>query len=149
MAAADGLRATGQRDVDGAGRAFGQYAGLSEGGPERLDALLQRIRVLATSGEERSPFLKDVPNFREAGYDIVGSGWYAMYAPAQTPVAMRERLSRTIAAAAADRLVKERALALGMVPTGTSSEKLREIQKADFELWGPVVKASGFKPREK
>ena len=33
-----------------------------------------RIRVLATSDRPRSPFLLDVPTFKEAGYDIEGAG---------------------------------------------------------------------------
>jgi tripartite-type tricarboxylate transporter receptor subunit TctC len=33
-----------------------------------------RIRVLATSDRQRSPFLPDVPTFKEAGYDIGGTG---------------------------------------------------------------------------
>src|SRR5262249_28354078 len=35
-----------------------------------------RICVLATSDRQRSPFLPDVPTFKEAGYDIGGTGWY-------------------------------------------------------------------------
>ena len=44
-----------------------------------------RIRVLATSNRQRSPFLPNVPTLREAGYDLVASGWYGMFAPAKTP----------------------------------------------------------------
>ena len=44
-----------------------------------------RIRVLATSDKARSPFLPDIPTFKEAGYDIEGTGWYGVYAPAKTP----------------------------------------------------------------
>jgi hypothetical protein len=29
-----------------------------------------------------------------------------------------------------------------------SAAELAGIQKADFECWGPVVKASGFKPAQ-
>ena len=44
-----------------------------------------RIRVLATSDRQRSPFLPDVPTFKEAGYDIQGTGWYGVFVPAKTP----------------------------------------------------------------
>ena len=40
-----------------------------------------RIKVLATSDKTRSPFLPDIPTFKEAGYGIEGSGWYGVYAP--------------------------------------------------------------------
>src|SRR5262245_32502862 len=45
----------------------------------------ERIRVLATSDQQRSPFLVNIPTFKEAGYDIAGTGWYGVFAPAKTP----------------------------------------------------------------
>ena len=45
----------------------------------------KRIRILATSGAERSPFVPDVPTFREAGFDIQGTSWFGAFAPARTP----------------------------------------------------------------
>lgn len=53
-----------------------------------------RIRVLAVSGRERSPFLPDVPTFTEAGIPIVGGAWYALY----TKAARRPRRSARSAA---------------------------------------------------
>lgn len=107
-----------------------------------------RIRVLATSDKARSPFLADVPTFREAGYDIEGAGWYAVYAPAATAADIVERLNTAIVAAVRAPEVKERLLAFGLVPTGTSSAELAKIQQADSELWAPAVKASGFTPEQ-
>ena len=36
--------------------------------------------------------------------------------------------------------------ALGMEPTGLGPAELARIHKADYDKWGPVIKASGFKP---
>jgi len=107
-----------------------------------------RIRVLATSDKARSPFLPEVPTFREAGYAIEGSGWYAVYAPAATPANVVARLNAAIVAAVRKPEVKERLLAFGLVPTGTSPAELAAIQQADSELWAPAVKASGFTPEQ-
>lgn len=107
-----------------------------------------RIRVLATSDKQRSPFLADIPTFKEAGYNIQGSGWYGIFAPAKTPPDMVERLSKAIIAAVQTPEVKARLLAFGMVPTGTSAAELGVIQKADSGLWAPAVKASGFTPAQ-
>src|SRR5581483_503910 len=79
------------------------------------------VRVLATSDRERSPFLPGVPTFREAGYDIEGSGWYAIYAPAGTPAEVVARLNGAIVAGVRTPATKERLLAFGLVPTGTSA----------------------------
>jgi tripartite-type tricarboxylate transporter receptor subunit TctC len=107
-----------------------------------------RIRVLATSDRQRSAFLPDVPTFKQAGYDIEGSGWYGVFAPAKTPPEIVERLNKAIVAAVGTPQVKERLLAFGLQPTGTSAAELAQIQKADSELWAPAVKASGFTPEQ-
>ncbi|MFK9780990.1 tripartite tricarboxylate transporter substrate-binding protein, partial [Escherichia coli] len=57
------------------------------------------IRILATSDRTRSPFLPEVPTFREAGYDIEGSGWYGVFAPAATPKETVAKISAILAAA--------------------------------------------------
>lgn len=107
-----------------------------------------RVRVLATSGAQRSPFLPDIPTFKEAGYDIVGEGWYGMFAPAKTPPETVAKLSAAIADAVHVPAVKERLLTFGLVPTGTTNAELGRIQKADTALWAPAVKASGYKPEQ-
>lgn len=107
-----------------------------------------RIRVLATSNAGRSPFLPELPTFKEAGYDIQGTGWYGVFAPAKTSPDMVERLNKAIVAAVQAPVVRERLLALGLQPTGTSAGELARIQQADFALWEPAVKASGFTPEQ-
>jgi tripartite-type tricarboxylate transporter receptor subunit TctC len=107
-----------------------------------------RIKVLATSDKARSPFLPDVPTFKEAGYAIEGSGWYGVFAPAKTRPEVVARLNAAVVAAVQTPQVKERLLAFGLVPTGTTAAELARIQKADSELWAPAVKASGFSPEQ-
>jgi tripartite-type tricarboxylate transporter receptor subunit TctC len=107
-----------------------------------------RIRVLATSDRQRSPFLPDLPTFKEAGYDIEGTGWYGVFVPAKTPPEIVARLNGAVVAAVRTPLVRERLLAFGLQPTGTSAAELAKIQKADSELWAPAVKASGFTPEQ-
>jgi tripartite-type tricarboxylate transporter receptor subunit TctC len=105
-----------------------------------------RIRVLATSGPQRSDFLPEVPTFAETGYRIRGEGWYGIYAPAGTPPEAVARLNAAIVSAMRTPEIKSRVAALGLRPTGTSGAELAAIQKADSDMWGPVIKTSGFKP---
>ena len=107
-----------------------------------------RIKVLATSASARSPFLPEVPTFKEAGFDIEGGGWYGVFAPAGTPAGTVARLNAAVVGAVRTPQVKERLLAFGLVPTGTSAAELARIQKANSELWAPAVKASGFTPEQ-
>jgi tripartite-type tricarboxylate transporter receptor subunit TctC len=103
-------------------------------------------RILATTGARRSPTLPDVPTFRESGYDIRGSGWYALFAPARTPPETRTRLSRAAVDAMHAATVRRRLESLGLEPTGLGARELAATMKRDYERWGPVIKASGFKP---
>ena len=103
-----------------------------------------RIRALATSDRERSPFMPEVPTFQEAGYKIEGRGWFGMFGPAGTPAGTVERLNKLVVSAIQAPDVQKRILALGLRPTGTSPATLGAMQRADSELWAPAVKASGF-----
>jgi len=105
-----------------------------------------KMRVLATSGARRARELPEVPTFRELGYAIEGAGWYAAYAPAKTPKATVDRLANAIIEAIKSPQVREKLEALGMEPTGLGPDVLADIHKTDYNKWGPVIKASGFKP---
>lgn len=105
-----------------------------------------KLRVIATSGARRSKHLPEAPTFRELGYAIEGGGWYAAYAPARTPKETVERLAAAIIEGLKVPEVREKLEALGMEPTGLGPAELARIHKADYEKWGPVIRASGFKP---
>jgi tripartite-type tricarboxylate transporter receptor subunit TctC len=106
----------------------------------------KRVRILATSGRERSQFAPDVPTFREGGYDIEATSWYGAFAPAKTPAATIERFSAVMAAAVRVPEIDDRLRAFGLRPAGTSAAELAAIQKADSERWAVAVEASGFTP---
>lgn len=105
-----------------------------------------RIRVIAVSGVERSPFLPDIPTFTESGYKIQGDTWYGLFAPAGTPADMIARINGIVTAALKTPELRDKIVALGMQPTGTSAAELRDIQQRDSAYWAPAVAASGFKP---
>jgi tripartite-type tricarboxylate transporter receptor subunit TctC len=105
-----------------------------------------RARVLAVAGEKRDPSVPDVPTFRELGYDLVAQPWYALFAPAGTPPAVIERLSKAAIAAVQDPATHKRLIDMHLEPTGYPPERLGKIMRDDYERWGPVIRASGFKP---
>jgi tripartite-type tricarboxylate transporter receptor subunit TctC len=102
-------------------------------------------RILATAGASRSPHYPGVPTFRESGYDIEGSAWYALFAPAGTPKDIVDK----IAAAAIDAVrqpdLRQKIEPLGLEATGYGPDALAKIMKDDDAKWGPVIRASGFK----
>jgi tripartite-type tricarboxylate transporter receptor subunit TctC len=105
-----------------------------------------KVHAVATSGAKRSRHMPDVPTFKELGFNIEGAGWYAAYAPAGTPAPVIERLSKAIIAGVNSPDVREKLDNYGMEPTGYGPAELARIHRRDYDQWGPVIKASGFKP---
>jgi tripartite-type tricarboxylate transporter receptor subunit TctC len=105
-----------------------------------------KVRILAVSGERRSPVLPDVPTFRESGFpNIVASGWFAAYAPARTPEPAITAFNRALNRALAQPDVVERFGRLALEPGGGSPADLTRIEQASTARWAPVVKATGFR----
>lgn len=104
-----------------------------------------RLRALAVSSARRSPALPDTPTLKELGYNIEGSAWYAFLAPATTPADVIKPLNTALVAAIKAPATAERMRNMGVDPTGTTPEALAAILKTDYERWGAVIKASGFK----
>jgi tripartite-type tricarboxylate transporter receptor subunit TctC len=102
------------------------------------------VRILATLGRTRSPFLPEMPTLVEQGFDIAGDSWYGLWAPAKTPAETVGRISRPVMAAMAAPPVRERMTKLGLVATGSSPEELRAAMRLLVTTWAPAIKASGF-----
>jgi len=101
-----------------------------------------RLRGLAVSTAQRSPYLPDLPTVAEAGvpgYDT--SAWYAMLVPTGTPTEIIARLNAETARALTLPDVKSRLDATGMVPKSSSPEELGRLIHDEVAKWGKVVKA--------
>ncbi|MGX1167805.1 tripartite-type tricarboxylate transporter receptor subunit TctC [Bradyrhizobium sp. USDA 372] len=113
------------------------------------DAITQHrangVRILAIASAERSPFVPDVPTLKESGIDLVADGWYGMWLPAGSPPDFAEKLSAAAVAALAKPEVKEKLMAIGLIPVGSTPEGLTKELAANTALWQPIVKATGYK----
>lgn len=107
-----------------------------------------KARLLAVAGEKRDAAMPEVPTFRELGHDLVAQPWYALFAPAGTPPAAIERLAQAAIAALQDPATHKRLVEMNLEPTGYGAERLGRIMRDDYERWGPVIRASGFKPEQ-
>ena len=108
-----------------------------------------RLRGLVITGEQRSPQLPDVPTTREAGYpglELVD--WFGVFLPAKTPADIVGKVNIAVRDALKTYPVKVGMEKLSFTPAGNSPGEFARLISADFERWGPIVKASGFKPEE-
>ncbi len=124
----------------------GQIAMSFNNGPESLPQLeAGTLRALAVTTAARAPLLPDVPGMAETvpGYDT--EVWWALLGPAGMPADVVTKLSLDFVAAVNTEPVKARLAKLGGVPIGSSPKGLGDKIRADYEKWGPIIKASGMK----
>ena len=108
-----------------------------------------RLRVLATSGAQRSPMAPEVPTFRELGFPAIeGTGWQAFHTRAGTPPPTIARLSAAIASAIKSPEISARLVSMGLEPAGSTPEELAWRMAQDRAKWAPIVKASGFRAEQ-
>ena len=115
-------------------------------GPESVGQLAAgTVRALAVTTGKRVPFLPDVPSMAETvpGYDT--GVWWGLLGPAGMPDDLIAKLSRDFVAALNSDAVKERLGKLGASPIGSSPKEFDAVIHADFEKWGPIIKAAGMK----
>jgi tripartite-type tricarboxylate transporter receptor subunit TctC len=106
-----------------------------------------KVKVLAISGDKRSPLMPQVPTFTEAGHKDLNIGaWYAFLAPAQTPPAVVAKLN----AAVATMLSSQEFVDQQLVPQGMSAMNMTPQQfgthiKSETDRMTRIIQLSGAK----
>ncbi|HSV16774.1 MAG TPA: tripartite tricarboxylate transporter substrate binding protein [Casimicrobiaceae bacterium] len=104
-----------------------------------------QVTAIAVTNPVRTPFLPDVPTFKESGVDLTLVGWNAFYVPKGTPVEVVATLNRAANEALKDPDVKKRFATVASEPIGGTPNELQAMIKADRGLFEPRIKALGLK----
>ena len=105
-----------------------------------------RLKALATSGKDRSPFAPEIPTVAEQGMPGFEAGaWLGLLAPAGTPKAIVDRLNRELNAALAEPETRKRLLDQGSEPMQSTPEEFTAHIASEFTKWGQRVRDSGAK----
>jgi tripartite-type tricarboxylate transporter receptor subunit TctC len=108
-----------------------------------------KFRVLATTGPQRSTLLPEVPTIKEAGYpSLEFVDWLGVFLPAKTPAETIHNLNSTIRKVLSKEETKAAFTKISYEIAGASQADFARLIKSDFERWGPIVKASGYKPED-
>jgi tripartite-type tricarboxylate transporter receptor subunit TctC len=105
-----------------------------------------RLRALAASGTKRTTLAPDIPTMAEAGvpgYELMV--WFGVVAPAGTPREVVQKLNAEVTKILAMPDVRERFLAQGVEPVGSTPEEFGEHIKAQMAKWSKVVRDAGVK----
>ena len=103
------------------------------------------LKIIAVSSAARSPFLPEVPTLKESGIDLVADAWYGMWLPAGSSPDLASKLSTAASKALGEPEVKDKLLAIGLIPVGTTPDGLTQELAANTAFWQPIVKATGYK----
>ncbi len=100
------------------------------------------LKVLMTSGRQRSPVLPDVPTATESGFpQLTGETWYGLFAPLGTPPAITQAVAAAVRESLKDEALLKAFATLGASPIGSTPEEfVRMIRDEDERLTGLVRK---------
>ena len=104
-----------------------------------------KIRAIAQTTAKRSPAAPDIPTVAESLPGFEATTWFAMFAPANTPKAVIDRLNAEALRVFKLPEVAERLKTLGLDPVLSSPDELAKYQATEIVKWAKVVKESGAK----
>jgi len=123
-------------EVEAAMQGLGTVTSLIQGG---------KLRLLALSTPQRLPQYPDVPTFQESGMpNFTFNSWFAMVAPVGTPAPVLKRLNDEVRAAVNDPVTRDKLLAMGVTPRGTSAAEFGTALTAQFELYRKLIQEKGI-----
>ena len=105
-----------------------------------------KIRVLATSGPQRSAYFPDVPSLVEQGFrDLVVREWFAFFMPANVPPAVIETTSQVLRTAIARPELIAAFSESGMVAASSTPAALTTRIAAEQRYWQPIIHSTGIR----
>ena len=102
-----------------------------------------KLKVMGITTKARIKTLPQVPPIADAlpGYEILT--WYGFMAPAGTPRPLIDKIHADLLAIVKRPDFRERIVADGVDPIGSTPEEFAAEIKTDLGVWGRIVKASG------
>ncbi len=98
------------------------------------------LRAIAVSTASRQPDFPDVPTFREQGFDLVASTWFALSGPARMPREIVERLNREVYRIMDRPDVRQRFAQDAIDFKSMTPEDLTQLFAVEIARWAPVIR---------
>ena len=106
-----------------------------------------KMTGLLITGDQRWPVLKDVPTAREAGqpqFDV--STWFGMFARADVPSDVQERLNAAVRKVMASPRMEEFLRQRGAAPSTMTTAEFRAFFHREVDTWAEVIRKADIKP---
>ena len=105
-----------------------------------------KLKALAVTTKSRSALMPELPTITEAGlpgFETVA--WFGVLAPAGTPPEVVNRLSAEIAKIAKSPEMREKLVAMGAEPVGSTPDEFKAVIDRDIAKWKPLAQKVGIK----
>lgn len=105
-----------------------------------------KVRGLAVTGEERLALMPDTATFKELGVPGLGViGWYGMFAPAKTPKAVIDKLSKELVAIMQQPDITAYIKENGLIPTGLGADEFAKKLPFFREAYQKMIKENNIR----
>lgn len=105
-----------------------------------------KLRILATSGAERSTYFPDVATFGEQRYrNLIVREWFAFFMPARVPASTINGLSQTLQSALTRPELNTAFADSGMAAVSSTPSVLAARIAQEQRYWQPILLATGIK----
>lgn len=106
-----------------------------------------KLRIIGTSGTERSKFVPNVPTFLEQGFQgMVLTERFGVWAKAGVPDATLDRVHASVQRVLAQPDLMEFFGKVGMEVSPISRQAFAKAARDSYDAWGERVRLTGFKP---
>jgi tripartite-type tricarboxylate transporter receptor subunit TctC len=105
-----------------------------------------QLRLLGVSTAQRSGLAPDVPTLAESGVPSFESSTdFAMFLPAGTPGPIVDRLGNSLRRALADAETRQKIIAMGIEPIGSTASKFDIYWTREIDKWGEVIRTQNIR----
>ena len=104
-----------------------------------------KLRLIGVTTPRRMPQFPEVPTVSESGLPgFEFNSWFALMVPAGTPKPIVQTLQNEVIRALADPEVREKLIAQGLTPRGTTSDELGKATRSQLSRYGELIKQAGI-----
>jgi tripartite-type tricarboxylate transporter receptor subunit TctC len=105
-----------------------------------------KLRVLATSGSQRSAFMPDVPTLVEQGHPKLAiREWFGFFTPGATTAALVDSASQAVRAAAEHKTLSSALGEMGMLASASTPAQMSERIAVEQRYWRDAISATGIR----
>jgi len=117
----------------------------SDAQPVMANLRAGKLRALAVTSEQRTPFTPELPTRAEEGIKgFSAANWWGILFPTGVPQAMIEKVSTDLGRALATQDVKDKLAVYGVEAVHSNPQQFGAFLASENETWGKLIKEAGI-----